>query len=385
MGHAVKWLIVADDLTGAADSASPFALAGLSTVVALGMVGPLPECEVLAVDTDGRRLPPEPARSAIADAFRSLSALHNFLKIDSTLRGSIGAMVEGAFQGSKRRWGVFCSAVPSQGRRVRSGRVTVYGSPISQTPFASMTDPPIVSDSLADRLSATGLKTVAILSLAGLAQAQPDGVIAQIADAERKGCLVVCDAEDDQEIRTLVDFCSRLPTPPLWIGALGLASALARPPQLCCRRNDGPPVEGVLIVCGSRHPVARGQLERFGSSGFPVTTLDALDRWLIRRHCAAAVTVDLAEGFSHEHKGKLETVAEVLSSGRMALVLIGGDTARSVLSSINIWHWRLTGALEPGFPVGVALIGSVPLTIATRAGGFGDRDSLVRAVRHLLP
>ncbi|MBX6342205.1 MAG: four-carbon acid sugar kinase family protein, partial [Thermomicrobiaceae bacterium] len=51
----VRVAILADDLTGAADSAAPFAAAGASAAVALDLDQP-PEAEVLALSTESRRL-----------------------------------------------------------------------------------------------------------------------------------------------------------------------------------------------------------------------------------------------------------------------------------------------------------------------------------------
>ncbi|MDN7922927.1 four-carbon acid sugar kinase family protein, partial [Burkholderia gladioli] len=51
-------LIVADDLSGAADCAIAFAAAGRRTVVSLDASAPARPAAVLAIDTDTRRLAP---------------------------------------------------------------------------------------------------------------------------------------------------------------------------------------------------------------------------------------------------------------------------------------------------------------------------------------
>ncbi|MBA1366691.1 four-carbon acid sugar kinase family protein, partial [Burkholderia gladioli] len=67
-------LIVADDLSGAADCAIAFAAAGRRTVVSLDASAPARPAAVLAVDTDTRRLAPAEAARRAADAWRAQRA-----------------------------------------------------------------------------------------------------------------------------------------------------------------------------------------------------------------------------------------------------------------------------------------------------------------------
>ncbi len=93
-----RWLILADDLTGAADSGVAFAKRGLSAEVVWGEhAREQGEVAVLAYDTDSRRL------NAAAAFARQREAARRFLtpgvplykKIDSTLRGQPAAEIAG--------------------------------------------------------------------------------------------------------------------------------------------------------------------------------------------------------------------------------------------------------------------------------------------------
>jgi uncharacterized protein YgbK (DUF1537 family) len=78
-----------------------------------------------------------------------------------------------------------------------------------------------------------------------------------------------------------------------------------------------------------------------------------------------------------------ETVLAPVDIG--ALVLIGGDGARAVLSACEARSVLVFGAIEEGVPVGVIEGGAAAgLTVATKAGGFGQPDSLVTIVRQLI-
>jgi uncharacterized protein YgbK (DUF1537 family) len=66
-----------------------------------------------------------------------------------------------------------------------------------------------------------------------------------------------------------------------------------------------------------------------------------------------------------------------------ALVLTGGDTAVRVAQRLGATGVLLQGEIEPGVPVGT-LIGPKPYRVVTKAGGFGDAGTLLKAVQMLL-
>lgn len=66
-----------------------------------------------------------------------------------------------------------------------------------------------------------------------------------------------------------------------------------------------------------------------------------------------------------------------------ALVLTGGDTAVRVAQRLGATGVLLQGEIEPGVPVGT-LIGPKPYRVVTKAGGFGDAGTLLKAVQILL-
>jgi uncharacterized protein YgbK (DUF1537 family) len=62
-----------------------------------------------------------------------------------------------------------------------------------------------------------------------------------------------------------------------------------------------------------------------------------------------------------------------------ALLLTGGETAIAVLKALGAGGLRLAGEIEPGVALG-ALVGGpfAGLGLVTKAGGFGDAETLVR-------
>ncbi|HEY1228208.1 MAG TPA: four-carbon acid sugar kinase family protein, partial [Ramlibacter sp.] len=128
-------LIIADDLSGAADCAIPFVRAGQRTVVALDPVAA--DVEVgsltLAVDADTRRLTGEEA----ARRTRAIYTAHRRAgqrlskKIDSTLRGNWAEEV--AALRPVAGMAIVAPAYPALGRTVRGGNVYVGGRTLADT------------------------------------------------------------------------------------------------------------------------------------------------------------------------------------------------------------------------------------------------------------
>src|SRR5688500_11481266 len=97
-----RWLIIADDLTGAADSAIAFAKRRLPARVSWGepRADERADALALAFDADTRALPADAAARRHQEILRALfdARMHVFKKIDSTLRGhpaeEIGALLD---------------------------------------------------------------------------------------------------------------------------------------------------------------------------------------------------------------------------------------------------------------------------------------------------
>ncbi|MCG5487168.1 MAG: four-carbon acid sugar kinase family protein, partial [Sinorhizobium meliloti] len=92
-------VILADDLTGALDSAAPFAGRGLHTEVALALDsvdaaladGP----DILVVNVKCREVSPDEARKATSDFLKHVpEGARIFKKVDSRLKGNIEAELD---------------------------------------------------------------------------------------------------------------------------------------------------------------------------------------------------------------------------------------------------------------------------------------------------
>lgn len=137
-------VVIADDLSGAAELAGIAANAGMEAQVvtwpeATEMEHDHGEISMIAVDGDTRSL----IKTAAADRMReigewvrSLRVEWVFKKVDSVLRGHVFAEGEALREALGRSSVTLVSANPSKGRVIRKGRYFVNDVPLNQTTFA---------------------------------------------------------------------------------------------------------------------------------------------------------------------------------------------------------------------------------------------------------
>jgi len=247
-------VIVADDLTGACDAAGPFAARGARCIVLLRSGAPA-GWDITAFSTESRDLDDGEMRrrmEAVAsgasgatvagqcglgfeetlstesrdlddalmrrrmEAVASVASVASvagqcdlvFKKIDSTLRGNVGAEILACMAAFGRRFAVVTPAFPDMGRTVLGGYLHVDGVKCT---------------------TQAGMKLL--------------------------------DAVENADLDRIVADNWQLPGPVLWAGSAGLASALARRLYGPPRPPIPPAIDGRLVFCiGSDHPATLAQV-----------------------------------------------------------------------------------------------------------------------------
>ncbi len=388
----MRWAIVADDLTGAADAAVAFADRGWDTTVWLQPPTAFPDNACTAIDADARWRSVKLASHRIAQQGRMLKSADWFLlKIDSTLRGFVGAMVEAAWHSTQRRWALIAPAVPQQGRIVQDGKAFVRGKPLAETPLATEPPAPITSSCVGERLIATGLSSERVMVVPLPIVRHPKALLQAMQQAVEERKALVCDAVTDADLRRVVRVATQLPHRPLFVGASGLAHAIA---AFSAEKRSKPSLPlpfphkcQVLVLVGSQQPTAQQQLACLAAKGVAVRSLE-------ENLCAFddSSVIALWWATSERHpslphaKRFLQQWAQnwLANAPFQALVLVGGFTARAVLEALGIVCWQLWGSVVAGVPFGVATnCQGQKWFVATKAGGFGTRQTLWRVVRRL--
>ncbi len=392
--------IIADDLTGAMDTAVQFAKQGLYAVVVL-QTQALPPAEVIALSTDSRDRVAIEAYQRAKQAAERLSGCFVYQKMDSNLRGNIGAELDGVLDGLGWQRALVAPAFPTVGRITVDGYHYVEGVLLSESAFARDPQWPAKESHLPTVLARQTKRSVRHLPLSVVEQGERS-VIRALSDEPAP--IIAADATTQQHLRTLALALAHMEEKWLPCGSAGWARewpqalGLAQPNRARFRWPlDGRPV---LVVAGSRHPATARQLQRAAAScGLHLVCLSPGEEWA--RVVEAEVILQLHRGhhvalttaFSEHQRGKEKVVAEALAktaketlrrSSVAGLVLTGGDIAWALCQALDADAVELFDEIEAGVPAGV-LRGGVAdgLRIATKAGGFGDETAILRCIEFI--
>jgi len=335
--------IVADDLTGACDAGTLFARRA-PVPVTVWPDPPVP-AEVAVVDTESRHLARDEATERVSGAVaRRPGATSWFKKIDSTLRGHVGAEIVALLEATSTSSAVTCPAFPSQGRVVVDRVLRVEGTAVAHVVdwIRSETDRPLAWIPLAEVRAGVAVLAARLARLTGT--------------------IAVADAETDGDLDTIVGAALALDRAPLLAGSAGLAQPLAERLGLSAERALLPGGRW-LVVAGSLHPATRRQVAEARRAGFRVI--------------ATADTEDADEGDAAVTLAR--EAAHVLATESFDLIaLTGGDTAVAFYRTLGAVRIDLVGAPRPGLAFGhVRAPGHPALPVLTKAGGFGPPDLFV--------
>jgi uncharacterized protein YgbK (DUF1537 family) len=350
--------ILADDLTGACDTGSLFTKVCPVPVTVWPACGP--DGTVRVVDTESRRLDRLTAAARLRAAASAQRTGQYFKKIDSTLRGPIGAEIEAVMDTIGVDRALVCPAFPAQRRVVRDRVLLVDGAPVADTALAHDPGFPRTStSSVIDVLRPQLARPIAWVPLAAVRSGR-DALAARLARLE--GLVTVADAETDADLDALVDAAHATRPLPLLAGAAGLARALAGRLGLLGDRVALPRARRWLVIAGSRHPATRRQAEVARAAGLTVIA-------------------------SPDTPGETDTVADdlaadalrTLAAGEFDIVAVaGGETAAALYRALQAERLELAGVPAPGLALGrVRGPREDGLWLVTKAGAFGDADVFV--------
>lgn len=343
--------LLADDLTGALDTAAE--LVGVTGPVHAFWHGAIPS-ELpanAAVDSGTRELDAAAAVAVVARLAPVLAGAElAYKKVDTLLRGPTLAEVAAC---ARAGWehAVFAPAFPFQGRATRGG-----------VQYARNAE---------GRWSAVGGDIVAALRAFGV-RAQSGRP-----DAPLPPGVSVFDAEADTDLARIAALRRGASGPVLWIGAGGLAQALAA----------GAPGEAIaplptpiLGLFGSDQAVTAGQLAACGPDWMrlPDGGRASAERMVtqLRDRGRALASLDLPPGLARNEAAQ-RIDAEL---GRLAaaqprpgtLLVAGGETLRGLCLSLGTHGLEVQGRIVPGLPRSIMRGGRWDgVTVISKSGAFG--------------
>ena len=388
--------ILADDLTGALDSAVQFAPRNIPVTV-------LPffsdredydgvQAEVLVQNLDSRHLPAEEAAALVKAAVQKARAAgfrRFYKKTDSALRGNVGSELEALLNALQAEQLDFVPAYPEMGRTTRDGVQLMKGVPIHQTDFRLDPFEPVRESSVLRIIAAQSAVPCA------LGEWNPN----------QKG-IRVHDCATDEEMLSIATRLFQQNDLYCCAGCAGFAKAIAEvlPLEVGAVSGEKPP-EHLLVVCGSVNPASTAQLSYAEQKGFRRFTLDS-SLWGEELPLGEQEIADLVKSSRQGHslildmKGDGEAkllhpnlqaatclaaaAFQLLKAGLNATVLAtGGDTLSALLKYLNCERITVMGAVEEGIVLSGCETAWGHLSMISKAGSFG-RFTLLEEIQNAL-
>lgn len=349
--------LIADDITGALDTAAEFI--GLFGAVDIAWGDAPAGPGSLALDAGTREVTRDAARDrvrALAPALRGAGIAYT--KIDSLLRGHAAAQIAACFGLGAWTHCIVAPAFPAQGRVTRGGRQWARG------PDGAWAT--VGADALPRLLAAEGLRA----RLAADGEPPAPGI-------------TVFDAETEDDLLRVAALGRRLPGPVLWCGSGGLARALAGgSAPVPCTTLAAP----VLGLFGSDQPASARQLAACGDAWVRIADGGAEDARRVTQRLAtsgaALVSVALPPGIGRDAAAtRIAAAMATLTHGidrPGTLIVAGGETLRALCGGLGATHLAATGIVAPGVPRSVMRGGRWDgVAIVSKSGAFGA-DTLWR-------
>lgn len=424
-----RCLIIADDLTGGADAGAQFAKRGRKTLLISferGGSAPFavpPAQEVLVINTHSRGQSPEQAAETISALLKSFAPGDFpilFKKIDSTLRGNIGAEIDAILGEMNLPLCFLTPSYPEQNRFLKAGMMMVGEKPVALTEAATDAASPVHESDVASLLARQTSLPTGRIDLADVSSGT-ESLRRAVARRRKAGSRIIAfDAVSRQDLAAIAEAAFAMETMPLLAGSAGLAGEVARilaPVQSQAEPKRQRTFRHLMIIGGSASALAHAQLQRLQDGGLPAFELPRnlisgnsgtetegrrkLARWMGRTLAGGSV---IFRTFTERWTGNgdggisipqriadvmadaaLETLREArVDAGGLALILTGGDTAQGVLKLLNHRGIELEGEPLEGVAQGNLCGGPWDgLTVVTKAGAFGNGETLKRIVERL--
>ena len=428
--------VIADDFTGTNDNGALLAAKGFSSATCLGLAHWDPkeftQCDAVCLNAESRLLHREDAYKAVYDAVMEFNKEKPALvskRIDSTLRGNVGAELEAVIKamddthGHNQSLAVLVASYPHSGRICVGGYQIVHGVPLERSPIAKDAATPVHHTAVLKIIADQTSLPCGFVSLDKVL-AGPAAVRETIEAARAQGCrAVVCDAVSDDDIAVIAQSLADAPYPLVSLDPGPFTSELA------AARIEAPRAEfenRIFLTVGSTSELTRVQLETLRlAHPCHIVSMDvrkvlageaesqaecrrvleavfaAPEEAKVLGVCTAASKEDV---FSMQEMSQTLGIAPSEISRRINMALAhvaqealkneslrigglytsGGEVTVSVMRTLKAGGFSVRIMVLPLAVYGHIIGGEHPdLPMITKGGFVGDKDSLVECMEYL--
>ncbi len=400
-----RYLIVADDFTGANDTGVQLKRRGIPTGVVFSSAFIRPEGSFV-LDTESRAMTPDEAYAAVTAGLDGvdLTAFDRVVKkVDSTLRGSVASEIKAVDDRYGSELVVFAPALPDLGRTTVNGVHCLKGVPITETELSKDPKTPVTEDNLTRLLEAVYDEPVCHIPLDKVSGGDVDF---------SNGRVFTCDAVTNADLQSIIKAAAATGKRTLWVGTAALADHLLgaevnMPPAMAVVGSVSSVSreqvhfaikEGVTLVSIPIPELLEGTLtpEDFvsqagavlaGGKDVLLASSASCDRAELERSAAVGaklhMTLEEVSGYTQRMLGKIALA--VLERHKLSGVfLTGGDTALGFFLEAHSLGSDIVTEIAVGIPM-TRLAGGphAGLKVVTKAGAFGKEDAITFSLRKL--
>ena len=422
--------IVADDLTGANDTALQFFQRGCKTQVSFTEDITIDEnlhTEVFAMSTETRNVSSEKAKERLSEISESILKKYSFeyiyKKIDSVLRGNIAIEVLTLIDSLEYDCGLIFPAFPNEGRATIGGYHLVKGVPLQRTEVSQDPACPIMESNIVNllkhQLPENKTDIVDLISLDTVMKGAGP-ILSKLNELITKGKkLIVADAVSTTDLEQIALALSKSSYKILPAGSAGAAQSLSKlwHPGLEDNINKQINIPNLpkLVVSGSATNLTASQIKRLQdndnientyfiaikpenifSNDYEETAERILNN-LVKNNTVIIHSSELIENLNDfsslliEHEFTKEifiskicdylaaAARSVLAKKEAILITVGGETSYKTLKSIGCKNLQIIDTVAPAIPLGINHKGQY---IVTKSGNLGTQNTLIDIVRY---
>jgi len=423
--------VIADDLTGANDTGVQFTKNGYKTRVLI-LDSELKRIEfennhdVLVIDTETREVEENVARSKLTKILKKIQVSEKdiiYKKIDSTLRGNVGAEIEEIIKIYNKQFCILSPSFPYQQRVTVGGNLIVQKKPLGISKYTNNNNnngniPESYIPSILEKQTKLSIGRIDLSEI----KKRKNNITRLLGKLINEGkIIIVVDSSNEKHLKDIACSGMSFGNKVLFSGSAGLGNCLAesyrkkKELKICLRNNQRP----ILIVGGSRNPIMIDQIRHLKENlDFAELRIDirqiythkykVLNQYtkesleIIKKNHDLIIYTDapnneqksiddeLMQKYKLSYKELENNIKEFLGiltsniikgSNIRNLMLTGGDIAISACRELGISNLELLGELLPGIPLASAIYNNDHLNIITKAGGFGEKSTLYNLIK----
>lgn len=403
--------VIADDLTGADDTALQFFAEGARVQTAVNIEAEIDESfntQVFAFSTESRNLNKEEAAKKVLYAAENVLKKYNFeyiyKKIDSVLRGNIAVETAVLLDALNYDAALIFPAFPDEGRTSIGGFQLLNGIPVQRTEYSQDVKYPVTESNILNifKNSFPAEKTGLIPLDIVMKGAAP--VLSKLNELISNGCrFIAADAVSNADLEQTALALSKSPYKILPAGSAGAARALSRIWHSGSSEEKAEvkiPELPNLIISGSASNLTAEQIKNLKNC------TDIENKYLI-----PLKTEDISSGRCSELSAKISALLEnkntvivhtselientgmfditdylaavlknVFMHKEAVLITIGGETSYKCLNAIECRNIKFLDTAAPAVPL---CIDSKGRYIITKSGNLGNGDTLIDIIKYL--